>query len=195
MAPRADDSLKTMSHANANDTPARSASRRGWWRLALFALAFAVMQGAYGRAAGTAVERFVVDRLTVGTAGRILGALDPATGVRANGSRLSAPGGGINVLNGCEGTDVAFLLTAALLAAPLTWARRAAGLMVGLVLLFALNQARLIALFYAFRLAPEWFDILHGLVAPLVLVTATGAFFAAWLAVASRPPRESGSPA
>lgn len=174
-----------------HDQP-RDAGRGGWWRLVWFALLFAVLQGAYGRAAGTAVERFVVDQITVGTAGWIVATLDPEAGVRVAGSRLSAPGGGINVLNGCEGTDVAFLLTAALFAAPLSWTRRAAGLAAGLALLFVLNQARVIALFYAVRAAPGWFDLLHGLVAPLLLVIATGAFFALWLGRAPRHPVTAG---
>jgi exosortase family protein XrtM len=168
------------------------AGHGGWWRMVLFACLFALLQGAYGRAAGTPVERFVVDGLTVGTAGWIVATLDPEAGVRVFGSRLSAPGGGINVLNGCEGTDAAFLLMAALFAAPASWKRRTAGLAAGLALVFVLNQARVIALFYAVRAAPGWFDLLHGLVAPLLLVIATGAFFALWLGTPPRHPETVG---
>ena len=150
-------------------------------RLAVFAAGFALMQHLYARAAGGALETFIVHHLTVGTAAAILDWADPALGVTARGSRLTAPGGGINVLNGCEGTDVAFLLLSAFLVAPIAWRRRFLGVAVGLALLFVLNQIRVIALFHTVRSAREWFDVLHGTVAPLVLVAATGAFFALWI--------------
>ena len=162
--------------------PAIAASR---WalalRLAIFAACFVLMQHLYSRTGGTAVETFVVNRLTVGTAAAVLDWADPTLGVTARGSRLTAPGGGINVLNGCEGTDVAFLLLSAFLVAPVPWRRRLSGVAVGLTLLFVLNQVRVIALFHTVRSAREWFDILHGTVAPLMLVAATGAFFALWI--------------
>lgn len=150
-------------------------------RLAIFAACFALMQHLYARAAGTAVEAFIVNHLTVGTAAAILDWADPTLGVTARGSRLTAPGGGINVLNGCEGTDVAFLLLSAFLVAPVPWRRRLSGVAVGLTLLFILNQVRVIALFHTVRSAREWFDVLHGTVAPLLLVSATGAFFVLWI--------------
>lgn len=150
-------------------------------RLAIFAACFALMQHLYASAAGTTLETFIVNHLTVGTAAAILDWADPTLGVTARGSRLTAPGGGINVLNGCEGTDVAFLLLSAFLVAPVPWRRRLSGVAVGLALLFVLNQVRVIALFHTVRSAREWFDVLHGTVAPLVLVAATGAFFALWI--------------
>jgi len=150
-------------------------------RLAIFAGCFALMQHLYARAAGTAVETVIVNHLTVGTAAAILDWADPTLGVMASGSRLTAPGGGINVLNGCEGTDVAFLLLSAFLVAPVPWRRRLSGVGVGLALLFVLNQLRVIALFHTVRSAREWFDVLHGTVTPLVLVAATGAFFLLWI--------------
>jgi exosortase family protein XrtM len=156
---------------------------RGWLvlRLAIFAASFALMQHLYARSAGGALETFIVNHLTVGTAAALLDWADPTLGVTARGARLTAPGGGINVLNGCEGTDVAFLLISAFLVAPVSWRRRLAGVGIGLALVFVLNQVRVIALFHTVRSAREWFDVLHGTVAPLVLIAVTGAFFAFWV--------------
>jgi exosortase/archaeosortase family protein len=160
----------------------RSAGGRGVAaRLLAFACLFVVAQALYGAAAGGAFERLVIHDLTVRPAAWLIGVLDPAAGVRAEGASLKAPGGGLNVLNGCEGTDVAFLLASAMLVAPLAWAWRLAGVAVALALTFALNQARVLALFYALRADRAWFDALHGFVGPLLLVGAAAAFFAAWL--------------
>jgi exosortase family protein XrtM len=152
------------------------------WRVTAFVALFVALQWSYASMAGTWLERFVIDGLTVVPAAVILGLVDPALHVTASGSRLAAPGGGLNVLNGCEGTDIAFLVLSAMAVAPLSLAARLAGMTGGLALVFLLNQARILALFYAFRQVPASFDLLHGLVAPLALVVACSAFFLFWLA-------------
>lgn len=48
---------------------------------------------------------------------------------------------GINILNGCEGTEVFFLLASALLVAPpIAWRARLTGLLPGCLQVFALNR-------------------------------------------------------
>lgn len=148
--------------------------------LAFLALFFALQAG-YSSGRGGALERLVIEQATVRMAAVLIDTLSPELQVKADGPRLRAPGGGLNVLNGCEGTDVAFLLVAAMAVAPLPWRRRLAGLALGLPLVYALNQVRVLALFYAFRSDRSWFELLHGAVAPLVLVLAVGLFFMVWL--------------
>lgn len=151
------------------------------WRLALFLVLFASLQGLYGAAKDTWLERLVIDRVTVQTAAWLIDAVDPSVGVEPVGPRLRAPGGGINVLGGCEGTEVVFLMIAAMLVAPLSWRARLIGLLAGTAFVFVLNQARVIALFYAFRADKALFDMLHGIVAPLLLIIAAASFFVVWL--------------
>lgn len=155
--------------------------RAAVWRIAAFAALFVALQWGYGRAGGSALERLVIEDLTVRPAVALLALGWPELAARAAGSRIVSPSASINVLNGCEGTDIAFLLVAGMVVAPLAWRWRVAGLLVGLPLVFALNQARVLALYHALRLDPSWFERLHGIVAPLVLVLAVGLFFFAWL--------------
>lgn len=149
--------------------------------LALFLGTFALLQWGWSEARGTWVERLVIDQMTVKTAAWLIDTLDPAIGVQAVGSRLKAAGGGINILNGCEGTEVAFLLACAMLVAPMAWRARLLGLAAGCLLVFILNQGRVLALFYAFRTDRALFDALHGIIAPLLLILAASVFFLVWL--------------
>lgn len=151
------------------------------WRIAAFAGLFVALQWSYGRAGGSALERLVIEDLTVRPAVAVLGLGWPELSARAAGSRIVSPAASINVLNGCEGTDIAFLLIAGMVVAPLAWRWRLAGLLAGLPLVFVLNQLRVLALFHALRTDPSWFERLHGIVAPLVLVLAVGLFFFFWL--------------
>jgi exosortase/archaeosortase family protein len=152
-------------------------------RAAVFLAVFALLQGLWGAARGTAVERVAIDGITVASAVALINLATPAVHAVAAGTRIRAPGGGINILNGCEGVEVLFLLAAALCAFPLPPRRRVAGLAAGVLFVFAINQIRILALFYVFRADRALFGLLHGTVAPVVLIALTVLFFLAWTKV------------
>jgi exosortase/archaeosortase family protein len=172
-----------QSTASSNDDNNSSPPKKRFaiWRLLAFLAIFAGLQALYGAAKGTWVERFVIDQATVKTSAWLIDKADPQVMVQPVGTRLRAPGGGINILNGCEGMDMLCLMIAAMLVAPLTWKAKLAGVIAGTCFIFVLNQARIMALFYSFRANSAVFEMLHGLVAPLVLITAAGIFFTLWL--------------
>ena len=99
---------------------------------------------------------------------------------------INAPGGGLNVLNGCEGTEALFLLLAAFLVAPLPWRSRFGGFLLGVGMVFVVNQLRILALFYAYRADHALFDPLHGTVAPILVILLVAGYFYGWL-LYSRP--------
>lgn len=142
---------------------------------------FAILQSVYAALTGTWLERFVIDRVTVQPAAWVIGLVDPAAQVWAAGPRLRAAGGGIGVRPGCEGADIAFLLIAAMAVAPVRVRQRVIGAFAGIALAFVLNQARVISLFYAFRFDRALFQLLHGTVAPLLVILGAGTFFVLWL--------------
>lgn len=159
--------------------PARNHSTL--WRAAIFIAVFALLQGLYGAAKDTWVERLVIDQVTVNSAAWLIQVFDPEAGVQPVGSRLRAPGGGINVINGCEGTDVIFLMIGAMLVAPISMRAKLLGVLLGTALVLVLNQARVIGLFYAYRTDRSLFDMMHGVIAPLLLIMAAAGFFVLWL--------------
>lgn len=158
-------------------SPSRSAFVK---QMLLFLCAFVALQWAWGHARGSALERLVIDGATVRSAVAVIGLITPAVQAQGVGSRIQAPGGAINIINGCEGTDVLFLLAAAVLAYGATWRDRLVGLLAGSVLVFVLNQARVMALFYSYLHDRELFSQLHGFVLPLLLITAAFLYFIAW---------------
>jgi exosortase/archaeosortase family protein len=150
-------------------------------RVAIFLCIFAGLQALWGFARGTAVERLVIESATVEPAVALINLLTPASHAVAAGTRIRAPDGGINILNGCEGTEVLFLLIAAFSVAPVPARVRLSGLAVGTAAVFLLNQGRILCLFYAFRADAAIFDLLHTVVAPIMLVCLTTIFFYAWI--------------
>ena len=150
-----------------------------WQALAVFPLSFFALQLAWNQARGTRLEHWIIDCATVRTSVALINRLTPQAAAVARGPSILAPDGGINVRNGCEGTEILFLLMAALVAYPFSWRMRLAGMAAGAVYVFLINQVRLLALFYSLRNDRTLFDQLHGTVAPLLLILCTLIFFVA----------------
>ena len=153
--------------------------RRPLWSMTLlFVLTVALLQWGWSAARGTVIEHAVIDVATVGVAVSVINTLTPAVRASAAGSRIRARGASINVLNGCEGTEVLFLFLAALLSYPLSWRTRAAGLLAGAGIIFVANQVRLVTLFYSFLRNRALFEALHGLLMPMFLIALSVGLFA-----------------
>lgn len=159
--------------------PGAMLAQLSWWRVGIFLAAYGLMLALLGQ--WSAADRLFIEILTVDPAAAILSALTPEIGVQVQGARLTAPGGGISVRNGCEGLDCYLLITSAFLVAPLSWRGKALGWLLGIGLAWLLNMARVVALFYSFRADRVWFDMIHGTLAPIVIVAVLAGFFAVWL--------------
>lgn len=152
-----------------------------WWRALLFIAVYLLLSTLYAQAAGSAVERFFLETLGSQPAASLVHLLTPGIDALAKGARIVATGGGLNIRNGCEGVDLYILLIAAFAAAPLAWRVRLSGLLLGLGLALALNQIRILALFYAFRSDKSLFDLLHTTAAPIALIVLLSLYFHVWL--------------
>lgn len=163
------------------DLPESTVQRPGGRSLVLFLAVFALLQWGWNSARGTGVERLIIHDMTVVPAAALVRVLTPEIDARAHGPSIKAAGGGLNIRNGCEGTEVMLLLIAAFVATRLSWRNGLLGLGAGLGWVFLLNQARIMTLFYTFRTNRIWFDVLHTAVLPAVLVALTAAYFYAFL--------------
>jgi exosortase family protein XrtM len=93
----------------------------------------------------------------------------------------------LEVVRGCDGSGALFLLLAALVAAEgVRWTARAWGALAGALMLYGLNEARLVALYFAAVHRPAWFNSLHEYFIPSLLVMSVGLFYLAWTALAGR---------
>jgi exosortase family protein XrtM len=128
----------------------------------------------------------VINEMTVKPAAWLIAHITPEVSVQAAGSRLVAPGGGINILNGCDGMDIVLLLIAAMLVAPIPVYWRISGMLAGSGLIYCCNQLRILALFYSYRTDKPLFSLLHGMVAPILLILVVTVFFVFWLWLRNR---------
>ncbi len=167
----------------AKGVPDRMASSVGpWWRSAVkFALVFFSLQGLYAWSEGTALERFIIEAVTVRSAALIIAHIDSASTVLAIGHEIIAPCGSLSIRNGCDGIEAALLLVAAFISAPVSNGRRLLGIIAALPFVYFVNQVRVVVLFFAYCRARDMFPLLHGYIAPTGIIVACCAFFLLWL--------------
>jgi exosortase/archaeosortase family protein len=156
-----------------------------WASAFIFLAVFFFLQTGYDLCRGTAFEHFILGDMTVVPTAALINLITPEVGVKAIGNQLNAPGGGITVLKGCEGIEVMFMLVAAFSAVIMPWRLRMSGLGIGILIVFCLNQIRLVALFYTYRSDHFLFDLLHGTLAPILLVIIVGLYSLFWFQYAT----------
>jgi exosortase family protein XrtM len=174
----------------------QSGTTRHAWALArrglVFLLVFLALQLGWQALSGTAVQKFIVHDCTVQTAAALVNLLTPNVHASAVNFTLQAVGGSLNIINGCEGMEALFILCAALVVAPMPWKLRALGFLFGTVVVFVINQARILVLFYAYRTDASLFDLLHGTITPIAVVVLVCSYFYAWLNYSQRSLPERG---
>jgi exosortase family protein XrtM len=149
--------------------------RRGLGFVVAFALVFGALQLTLVRTRAP-----VAEWLVAAPAGWTLARLVPEDRVTVTGTEVASTRVRLNILAGCEGTEVFFLLIAGVVALPAPWRTKLRGLLLGIPLAFALNQLRVLALYVTVRDFPAQFELIHGFIAPTALVACLAAFFWVW---------------
>ncbi len=152
----------------------------------IFLAVFVSLRFGYDSIRDTWLERLILDTITVKTSAELIAVVSPATMVQSQGHTLIGPFGRLTVALGCEGTESIFLLVAAILAFPATLKKKLFGVLCGSAILFAFNQIRIVGLFFVLQKKPDWFDALHGYLAPTAIIVVATIYFFTWTASAKR---------
>lgn len=147
----------------------------------LFLLVFAALQLAWLLVRDNSFGHFIRGDITVKPTVALINTFTPTVKATALGNQILAKGGGLVVKLGCEGVEALFILIAALVTAPLSRKSILNGVLYGTLFIYSFNQLRILGLFYAYRTDKPLFYLLHGTIAPLVLITLAGLFFHWWL--------------
>ena len=144
---------------------------------------FAVLIGAYLLIAWNPVNDRAIVPLTAGIA-KVSGSILQAIGenVRVAGTTITSPRFGVNINNGCNGVEAMLILLASIVAFPASMKARAAGLLLGAVVVQVLNFIRIITLYLLGAYQPRLFDLFHTAVWEIVIILAAIGFFLVWSA-------------
>lgn len=148
---------------------------------AVFFVAFCLLQWAYQALNDTASYRFYIEALTVHPSAVLINLIAPSEGVIAQAHRLVWQSGRLSVLNGCDGAEAMALLSAAFIAVTGSIRMRLTGIVIGALLIYGLNQGRIVALYFAARYDKPLFELIHGLAGPLAIIALACLFFVWWI--------------
>lgn len=99
---------------------------------------------------------------------RVLGQDVTVTGQSISSERFS-----VKIVRGCDAMDATALFVCAVIAVPVRWWRKLAGVAVGVLVLAVINLARIVSLFYVGVYFPDVFETMHmGVWQVLVVVSA-----------------------
>lgn len=150
--------------------PSGAWRRPGLLAIACFLFVYALLQGLHLALRDSAWHAVLIDTLTVAPAAALIDLFFAQDGVAADGPRLRWPQGSLSLSTGCDGLEVITLYIAALFAAPVDARRTVWALVGGVLMLWALNQLRVLMLYGAYRHARDSFDALHSFWGPLLLI-------------------------
>ena len=109
----------------------------------------------------------------------IINAISHDAHVRVDGHRLISPRATLEVVRGCDGSGLLFLMSAAIVAFSASWRPKLWGLLAAAALVYVANELRVISLYFVLANRPAWFMPLHVSVFPLVIL-ALGAMLYLW---------------
>lgn len=155
--------------------------------LLMFASVFAALHAFYFMAVPDHVLRnYIHYHAIVRPAAAVIHRVAPEEHVVPLKGSLRSDTAKLEIVRGCDGSGMAFLLTAAIVSFPVPWKRRATGLVMGLGLIYLLNQARIIAMYFVAAHRPDWFVLLHSYFVPGLLIVLSSVFFLWWASDSER---------
>lgn len=152
----------------------------------IFFCLFIIMQQMWLSVANTGLGTLWINEVITRTLAFTIGWLADEQ-VTVAGSMLTGAHASMNIANGCDGVDMMLMLIAALLSSTLSLRQKLLGAFSGLLFLFLINQLRLLLLFEVLQHSRQHFNLTHGILAPFLMLGATGLFYAWWLAVSRQP--------
>ena len=110
----------------------------------------------------------------------IIHLISPEKRVRVQNNSIIAKGVKLNIVRGCDGSGVLFMLTAAILGFGASLRHTLVGLVLGGLTVYIINQIRIVGLFYVVDYNRDWFQPVHTYYAPTLIIFLVSLFFLVW---------------
>ena len=123
----------------------------------------------------------LVDRLSAGVSGPLINLFTPEENVTVHGKIMGSGSFRLNVAAGCEGIEGVILITAAICAFYMTIKHKLLGIVVGTLIIYAANLARIVVLYYTLKYKPALFDVMHIFVGQTFIIIVGLLFFMFWI--------------
>ena len=142
---------------------------------------YVIMAGLYRMIPNPILQHTVYPTLFGHPTASVIDWLWPDEAIEAMANQLSSPRAALEIVRGCDGSGVLFLMTAAVLAFPAGARARLAGVVLGMALVYGLNLLRLGGLYFIAAYQKSWFVPLHTYFIPSLMIVVVALFYLHWL--------------
>ena len=104
----------------------------------------------------------------------------PMEQVLAQHNHLLSAKADLEIVRGCDGAGVLFLMVSAIVVFPSNWRRKLLGLILGISLVYSLNLLRVCGLYFVITCHADWFLLIHTYLAPTLMIIIGCCYFAWW---------------
>jgi len=151
-----------------------------WFQFILFLAGYALLDYAYFQIPDSTLANFIYYYGFTAVCTDVINIIAPLEQVSAQQNHLLSANTDLEIVRGCDGAGILFLLVSAILAFPSKWPRKLLGVLIGIGLIYFLNLLRISILYFFNAYHPEWFQMIHVYLAPTLMVMAGCAYFAWW---------------
>ena len=123
---------------------------------------------------------FLVHKLHAGISSRIINIITPGERTFAEGDVIGSGNSTLKIAQGCEGIEGLLLIIAAICAFHAGVKQKIGGILVGSLVIYVANIARIVVLYYTLKYEQSIFEIMHIHVGQTFTIFIGLLFFVAW---------------
>lgn len=165
--------------------------RPEWLTFLLFVVCYALLDYAYFKIPDDLFSNVVYYHGVVAICADLVNWLAPLEQVWPEQNHLLSAKADLEIVRGCDGAGVLFLVVSALTVFPSELKRKLFGLLLGVGLIYTINLVRICVLYFVVAYHPGWFQLIHTYVAPTLMVVFGCLYFAWWAFGATRHSHET----
>ena len=181
---KAKDTLHRTSKSNpviGSDSDSHRISRfNEWLQFILFVGCYALLNYGYFKIPVDLFMKIIYYHGVVTICADLINMLAPLEQVLAQQNHLLSAKADLEIVRGCDGAGVLFLVVSAIVAFPSTGRRKLIGLLLGIGLIYLINLLRISALYFIIAYQPDWFLLVHTYLAPTLMIIVGCCYFAWW---------------
>jgi exosortase family protein XrtM len=163
---------------SSSTTPPKKCNE--WLQFILFVGCYAVLNYVYFKIPDELFINVIYYHGVVAICADLINMIAPLEQVLAQQNHLISAKANLEIVRGCDGAGVLFLVISAIVAFPSTWRRKLLGLIIGIGLIYFLNLLRICVLYFVIAYQADWFQLVHVYLAPTLMVMVGCCYYAWW---------------
>ena len=148
--------------------------------IAIAAILYGAFHFAYHKVPDEVLSTKIYPNVIGHFAANTINTLTPDRNVTVKDHSIISKKAKLNIVRGCDGSGVWFMLTAAILGFGASVRHTIIGFVLGTLTVYLINQVRIVGLFYVIEYNRAWFPPVHTYFAPTLIIFLIAGFFLVW---------------